>query len=51
MQLTEFFSALVRRFEGVEFLDPTLDFMPQIIFRGLYKLNVRLKPRAGALQA
>jgi pimeloyl-[acyl-carrier protein] synthase len=51
MQLTEFFGALVRRFEGVEFLDPTLDFMPQIIFRGLYKLNVRLKPRAGALQA
>lgn len=45
MQLTEFFGALVQRFEGVEFLDPTLDFMPQIIFRGLYKLNVRLKPR------
>jgi pimeloyl-[acyl-carrier protein] synthase len=51
MQLTEFFGALVRRFEGVEFLDPTLDFMPQIIFRGLYKLNVRLKPRGEALQA
>jgi len=51
MQLTEFFSALVRRFEGVEFLDPTLEFMPQIIFRGLYKLNVRLKPRTGTLQA
>jgi pimeloyl-[acyl-carrier protein] synthase len=51
MQLTEFFGALVRRFEGVEFLDPALDFMPQIIFRGLYKLNVRLKPRPGALQA
>jgi pimeloyl-[acyl-carrier protein] synthase len=45
MQLTEFFTALVRRFEGVEFLDPTLDFMPQIVFRGLYRLNVRLKPR------
>jgi cytochrome P450 len=45
MQLTEFFGALVQRFEGVEFLDPALDFMPQIIFRGLYKLNVRLKPR------
>ena len=51
MQLTEFFGALVRRFEGVEFLDPALDFMPQIIFRGLYKLNVRLTPRAEALQA
>jgi len=50
MQLTEFFSALVRRFECVEFLDPTLDFMPQIVFRGLYRLNVRLKPRAGTLQ-
>jgi len=45
MQLTEFFGALVQRFEGVEFLDPALDFMPQIIFRGLYKLNVRLRPR------
>jgi cytochrome P450 len=45
MQLTEFFGALVQRFEGVQFLDPALDFMPQIIFRGLYKLNVRLQPR------
>jgi pimeloyl-[acyl-carrier protein] synthase len=45
MQLTEFFSALVRRFESVEVLDPALDFMPQIVFRGLYKLNVRLHPR------
>jgi pimeloyl-[acyl-carrier protein] synthase len=48
MQLTEFFGALVQRFEGVEFLDPALDFMPQIVFRGLYKLNVRLKPRVHA---
>jgi cytochrome P450 len=45
MQLTEFFGALVQRFEGVQFLDPALDFMPQIIFRGLYKLNVSLQPR------
>ena len=45
MQLPEFFGALLQRFEGVEFLDPALDFMPQIIFRGLYKLNVRLRPR------
>ena len=51
MQLTEFFTALVARFEGVEFLDPTLDFMPQIVFRGLFKLNVRLRPRAGGLQS
>jgi len=48
MQLTEFFGALVQRFEGVEFLDSALDFMPQIVFRGLYKLNVRLKPRVHA---
>ena len=51
MQLTEFFSALVARFEGVEILDPTLDFMPQIVFRGLFKLNVRLRPRAERLQS
>ena len=51
MQLTEFFNALVARFEGVEILDPTLDFMPQIVFRGLFKLNVRLRPRAGGLQS
>jgi pimeloyl-[acyl-carrier protein] synthase len=49
MQLTEFFGALVQRFEGVEFLDPALDFMPQIVFRGLYKLNIRLKPRVDGL--
>jgi cytochrome P450 len=48
MQLTEFFGALVQRFESVEFLDSALDFMPQIVFRGLYKLNVRLKPRVQA---
>jgi pimeloyl-[acyl-carrier protein] synthase len=49
MQLTEFFGALVQRFEGVELLDPALDFMPQIVFRGLYKLNIRLRPRVDGL--
>jgi cytochrome P450 len=45
MQVTEFFSELVRRFEGAEVLDPRLDFMSQIAFRGLYRLNVRMRPR------
>jgi hypothetical protein len=35
----------VQRFEGAELLDPKLDFMSQIAFRGLYHLNVRMKPR------
>jgi pimeloyl-[acyl-carrier protein] synthase len=46
MQLTEFFSQLVERFDSVEVLDKRLDFMPQIAFRGLFKLNVRFHPRA-----
>ena len=46
MQLTEFFAALVQQFDGVEVLDDRLDFMPQIVFRGLYKLNVKFHPRA-----
>jgi cytochrome P450 len=46
MQVTEFFGELVRRFEGATVLDPRLDFMSQIAFRGLYHLNVRMKPRA-----
>jgi pimeloyl-[acyl-carrier protein] synthase len=45
MQVSEFFGQLVRRFEGAELLDPHLKFMPQIAFRGLYELNVRLQPR------
>jgi pimeloyl-[acyl-carrier protein] synthase len=45
MQVTEFFGELVRRFEGATVLDPRLDFMSQIAFRGLYHLNVRMKPR------
>jgi pimeloyl-[acyl-carrier protein] synthase len=45
MQVTEFFGELVRRFESATVLDPRLDFMSQIAFRGLYHLNVRMKPR------
>ena len=45
MQVTEFFSALVTNFEGAELLDDSLDFMPQVAFRGIYKMNVRLHPR------
>ena len=45
MQLVEFFGELVKRFESAELLDDKLDFMPQIAFRGLYQLNVRMKQR------
>jgi cytochrome P450 len=45
MQVTEFFGELVRRFAGAELLDPALNFMPQVVFRGLYHLNVRMQPR------
>ena len=48
MQVAEFFGALVQRFEGVEILDAALRFMPQVAFRGLYGLNVRLVPRRSA---
>jgi pimeloyl-[acyl-carrier protein] synthase len=45
MQVTEFFGSLVRRFAGAEVLDPRLDFMSQISFRGLYHLNVKMQAR------
>jgi pimeloyl-[acyl-carrier protein] synthase len=45
MQVTEFFAELVRRFDGAQLLDPRLDFMSQISFRGLYHLNVRMRLR------
>jgi len=48
MQVTEFFAELTRRFEGATLLDPRLDFMSQISFRGLYQLNVRMHPRRAA---
>jgi pimeloyl-[acyl-carrier protein] synthase len=51
MQVTEFLSELVRRFEGAKVLDRELSFMSQIAFRGLFHLNVRMKPRAKARAA
>jgi cytochrome P450 len=45
MQLTEFFGALVQRFDGCEVLEQQLQFQPQIVFRGLYQMNVRFHPR------
>jgi hypothetical protein len=44
-QLSEFFSALVQRFDGVDILDNELHFMSQFVFRGLHGLNVRFHPR------
>lgn len=46
MQVTEFFGEPVRRFAGAELLDPKLDFMTQVAFRGLYHLNARMMRRA-----
>jgi pimeloyl-[acyl-carrier protein] synthase len=51
MQVTEFLSELVRRFEGATVLDRELNFMSQIAFRGLFHLNVRMRPRAQARAA
>jgi cytochrome P450 len=45
MQLTEFFPALVERFEGIDILDTELDWGTMIGFRGLQSLNVRMIPR------
>lgn len=42
MELTEFFTAFVNRFDGVEVLDETLDWGTALGFRGLNTLNVRL---------
>jgi cytochrome P450 len=45
MQITEFYEALVQRFAGAQILDDPLTFMPQVAFRGLSSLNVRMKLR------
>jgi cytochrome P450 len=45
MQVSEFFSCLVQRFQGAEILDKDLQFLPQVAFRGLQTLNVRMKLR------
>lgn len=46
MQLTEFFPALVERFDGMDVLDDELDWGTMIGFRGLQSLHVRMRPRA-----
>ncbi|MFA5630648.1 MAG: cytochrome P450 [Porticoccaceae bacterium] len=46
MQLVEFFSSMVQRFERLEVLDSPLQFMPTTVFRGMYRMNVRFHPRA-----
>lgn len=45
MQLAEFFGTLANKAKGVESLDEQLDFMPTVVFRGLYKMNVKITPR------
>ncbi len=45
MQLGEFFSALVNRFDGAAVLDDELDFLPQLVFRGVGSLHMRFAPR------
>jgi cytochrome P450 len=48
MQVSEFFSSLVQRFQGAEILDENMEFLPQVAFRGLHALNVRMKLRPSA---
>jgi pimeloyl-[acyl-carrier protein] synthase len=42
MQVAEFFAAMVKNFSGAELRDEQLEFMPQIAFRGLFQMNVRM---------
>jgi cytochrome P450 len=44
LQLSEFFTALVQRFERVEVLEPPT-FTPALVFRSLTALNLRFYPR------
>lgn len=46
LQLSEFFSALAQRFDGVELLEEPR-FVPNLVFRGVYGMKVRFIPRAG----
>jgi cytochrome P450 len=46
MQLNEYFGALVQRFDGATVLDQDLNFLPQLVFRGVSSLNIRFQPRA-----
>jgi cytochrome P450 len=45
MQLSEFFPALLERFESIELLDDPLQWGSALGFRGLLSLRVRLLPR------
>ncbi len=45
-QLEEFFTALVRRFDGIELADRELDWHSALAFRGLRSLKVRLNAAA-----
>jgi pimeloyl-[acyl-carrier protein] synthase len=46
LQLSEFFAALTQRFDGVEILREP-QFVPNLVFRGVTRLDVRFHPRAG----
>lgn len=46
MQLTEFLGAMARRIDTIEVLEDDLDFLPVWVFRGVYKMNVRVTPQA-----
>lgn len=48
MQLSEFFPALLERFESIELLDSPLNWASALGFRGLKSLRVRLNPRPPA---
>lgn len=45
LQLTEFLGALVRKVRRIEVLEEDLDFLPVWVFRGVYRMNVRVTPR------
>ena len=45
MQIDEFFTALTQRFDRVELLEEP-EFVPNLVFRGLQKMNVRFHPRS-----
>jgi pimeloyl-[acyl-carrier protein] synthase len=45
MQISEFFTALTQRFDRVEILKEP-EFVPNLVFRGVARLDVRFHPRA-----
>lgn len=45
MQLTEFFTSLTQRFDGVDILDEELHYSPILVFRTIPELHVRFHPR------